>query len=72
MPICKTVVKTTKTRNTPTVVFLDASLTISYRVVVPDKQTRPLPVIHCLDLEKLEIVIKEIKKRSNEGGVELV
>lgn len=40
----------------------DVSQTTTYRIVIPDKQTGPLPVIHCLDLEKLEIFIEGMKK----------
>lgn len=32
--------------------------------MIPDKQTGPLPVIHCLDLEKLEIFIEGMKKET--------
>jgi len=47
-----------------TAVFLDVSQTTTYRIVIPDKQTGPLPVIHCLDLEKLEIFMKRMKKKT--------
>ena len=42
----------------------DVSQTTTYRIVIPDKQTGPLPVIHRLDLEKLEIFIDGMKKET--------